>query len=346
MRKRFLLLLIGLFFCFPILVNAKDMVHISDVSIDEVEGGVEEVEKPSFEGLDLSLKLSFTSVNDSIRYKVIVTNDTNKDYELRNNDSLVDSDYILYQLDSDNDSNIVKAKSDKTMYLTARYMKEVDNQDFDDEGMFVEKKQMDIHLTNDNNTSNPNTGFPIVFIIVSMIAAVIGLCVAVSNRKYIKSKYGAFILILLLLPTVVYAIEEITIHINSEVQISKFSEFCYMSDPDSTEREYLPYIPGTIMRDYLAEHPDVRIIRFEYHEDKIPKDSLNHSLSVLSNGLYSSFDEIEEDETFNDFYTSLTVEEQNTFNNLALIYSDGTTYTFEDNKILDKSFGCYQYLYK
>ena len=340
MKKTLLLLGIGLFFLFPFLVFAKEDVRIVEASVLEKSEHAKEVEKISYQQLSLSFKLSFQEVNDYIRYKVVVQNDSNKDYEIQNTvDGFENSDYFLYQFDFDGDTNVVKAHSSRTLYLMARYMKEIDSSLYED-GKFVERKQMKISLANDNVGTNPYTKIPYAAIIIGVLATIIGVIISFNNKKYLKMMYGVFLFGLFTIPFIGYALEILSLEVNSVIEVENVPEFCYYDDYATPKYQYFEYTPGMTMSEYLEDH-DLEIDGFRYSDGKLNIDELNTILSQVTNGEYTNMSSCVNNEEFEEYYYTLSDEEQGVIDNIMMLYIDHKTRIFRDNPILDKSIGCY-----
>ena len=341
MKKTLLLLGIGLFFLFPFLVQAKEDVSIVDASVLEKSEHAVELEKITYDQLSLSFKLSFQEVNDYIRYKVIVQNNSNKDYEIKKEtDGFQNSEFFLYQFDFEGDSSVVKAHTSKTLYLTARYMKEIDSSLYED-GKFVEKNQMKINLANDNIPTNPYTGIPYIVILVGAVAAFIGFVISINNRRFLKCLYGAFILSVISIPFIGYALELLELEVNSEIEVVGTHEFCYYN-PDNTPRyQYFEYTPGMTMSEYLMNH-DLDVNLFHYSEGQLDIKLLNSILSEVTNGEYTDISIAYDSEEFAEYVDTLSLAAQDRINNIMGLYEYGKTGDFMYNPILDKSIGCYE----
>ena len=344
MKKTLLFLGIGLFFLFPFLVHAKDDVRIVEAGVLEKSEHATEVEEISYQQLTLSFKLSFQEVNDYIRYKVVVQNDSNKDYEIRSDtDGFQNSDYFLYQFDFDGDSNVVKAHSSRTMYLMARYMQEIDSSLYED-GKFVERKQMKINLANDTVT-NPYTKIPYAAIIIGVIATVIGLIISLNNKKYLKMMYGVFLFGLLIVPLIGYALEVLSLEVNSVIEVVNKPEFCYYDYLATPQYQYFEYTPGMTMSEYLENH-DLEISYFQYGDGKLNIDELNAILSQVTNGEYTNLSSCVNNDEFEEYYFTLSDVEQGVIDNIMGLYIEHKTRIFANNPILDKSIGCYAIKHK
>ena len=210
----------------PFYVNAEtcnlDKLSISSITIENKSSEVEEVEEATVNGKNINLNLSMSEVGDNIEYKIVVKNDSNVDYELDKNNVNISSDYIDYSLKSEDKSNIVKAKSDKTFYLKVKYSNEVPTEEFKS-GPYNDKKDMTINLSSDNGKldklKNPKTGIQLSILILFLFFLIIFTAYILLNKK----KYRKFLLLIIgisiLLPIGVFAICKSDIKIESNVKI-------------------------------------------------------------------------------------------------------------------------------
>lgn len=238
--KKFCLILI-LFLSFMIIPNvyAKDNVFIESVSIDSKSEGTNVIEDAKYDGLSLKFNVKFFELNDYIKYKVVVNNPTNKDYEITKNSNFDDNKYISYEYSyDDNDGGIVKKNSKMTMYITIKYNKEVPSNMFNN-GTFTETNNLIIDLgNNENNTIvNPKTSnyILIVLVLLMLVGTTIILFTPTINNE---SKYFSILIIGLLLPISIYAVEKLQINIESNVVISNNPKFCYTYNGNSYYYEY------------------------------------------------------------------------------------------------------------
>ena len=128
MYKKVKLLLLSIIFLVPFMVFAESKVENTDHSGDvyiasseliKLSDGVEEVEKPTLKDLNVKFK------NQSIEYKLIIKNISNKDYNISTDNSFNKSDYITYNFKYDDGSDIIKANSEEEMLVIITYTKEV-----------------------------------------------------------------------------------------------------------------------------------------------------------------------------------------------------------------------------
>ena len=96
----------------PIFVNAEscdsDKIAISSITIESKSDSVEELDEATASGKNINLNLSMSKVGDNIKYKIIVKNDSNEDYELDKTSLKINSDYIDYVIESEDNSSIIK----------------------------------------------------------------------------------------------------------------------------------------------------------------------------------------------------------------------------------------------
>ena len=237
MKKNLLPILILIMFI-PFYVNAEtcdtDRITISSITIEEKSENVEELESAKASGKNINLNLSMSQVGDNVKYKITIKNDSNEDYILDKNSFNLNSDYIDYILDSEDDSNIIKANSSKKVILKVEYKKEVPEDRFEN-GSYNDNKNITMQLSNGNTPvpdriKNPNTGvqsYVLLFLIIILIAG--SLYVLLKKKKY--AKYMIFIIGIAIIPISVYALCKCEIKVESKVKIARIEEFktfCYV----------------------------------------------------------------------------------------------------------------------
>lgn len=63
-------------------VFAKEEITIESVTIEEKSDTTTELSEPTINGLSIGFDLSFAQVNDNAKYKIIINNQTNEDYQI------------------------------------------------------------------------------------------------------------------------------------------------------------------------------------------------------------------------------------------------------------------------
>ena len=222
MKKYILPILIFLMFI-PFYVNAEtcdtDKIVISSITVDNKSENVEELNKATASGKNINLNLSMSEVGDNIRYNILIKNDSIDDYRIDKKSFSINSDFIEYSIESDDNSNIVKAKSSKTIQLKVQYKNEVPEDQFES-GTFNYNKNLSLNLsTNDSSIlKNPITGVhSYLFIFIVLLLSSILLLIVLRKRKY--AKLMILIIGIAVIPMSVYAICECKIELKSNIQI-------------------------------------------------------------------------------------------------------------------------------
>ena len=229
---KFILPIILLILFIPFYVNAEtcdtDKISISSITVERKSDGVEELDEATANGRNINFNLSMSNVGDNIEYKIVVKNDSNEDYELDKNSFNISSDYIKYILESENDTNIVKANSSKVVYLKVNYANEVPDDAFES-GTYNDNKSITLNLSTGDTINvpdtlkNPNTGVQSYIIILTLIIIIsITLCVILRKKKYAK-----FLILIaisaIIVPMSAYALCKSDINIESKIVINKIN---------------------------------------------------------------------------------------------------------------------------
>ena len=230
--KKFIIPILLLLMFIPIYVSAEtcdnNKISISSISLKEKSDNVEELNEATTNGNNIILDLSMSEVGDNIKYKIAVKNDSNEDYELDKNSFNISSNYIDYILESDDNSNIVKANSSKTLYLKLEYKNEVPEDKFEN-GSYNDNKTMTVQLSNKNTIEipdtlkNPNTGIQLNILIFVIILLICGTIYLLLKKK----KYTKFMILIIgiaiIIPISVCALCKYNIMINSNINIKNNS---------------------------------------------------------------------------------------------------------------------------
>ena len=221
MKKIFLLtsILFMVFFLNIPIINAEEKgILIKNVELIEKNGKTIELETAKFEGLDVWFKLKFFELNDNAKYKIIISNNSESDYEInKDSQDFTDEDYISYEFEYENNDELVKAGTEEEIIVNITYKKEVPNQEFVN-NTYTNDNYMNISFTKDDNVQNPNTFDPIIKLIFMSVIAL--MVVVLLIAKYKKFATGLLVLTLLV-PIVTYAKELFKININANIIIQK-----------------------------------------------------------------------------------------------------------------------------
>ena len=286
MCRKVKLLLLSLIFLVPFMVFAESKVentnHSGDVYIASSEliklsDGVEEVEKPTLKDLNVKFNIRFSEVNQSIEYKLIIKNISNKDYNISTDNSFNKSDYITYNFKYDDGSDIIKANSEEEMLVTIVYTKEVPDSKLTD-GKFIEDNAMSLNLSDE--ITNPSTilqryGVNILLIIITCVVAFYFL-----KTKNIKNSLKVLLLGLMLIPLTARSLDSIKVTIDSHVEVEKTSEFCYYTYIDEG------IVNGT---EFFERAPGVQAL-YKYRKGMTWEEYLNSDYNKITDSTTISYD--------------------------------------------------------
>ena len=216
----------------PFVVNADtcdtDKITIKNIDIESKSDNVEELDEATANGKNINLNLSMSEVGDNIKYKFVIKNDSNEDFELDKTSLNLSSDYINYLFETEDNSNVVKANSSKNVTLRVEYKTEVPEDKFES-GSYSDNKTMTFQLSNGKTINvldtfkNPNTGGQSYILILVVILMVSGtLYLLLKKKKY--TKFMALIIVsTIFIPISVYALCKCNIAIDSNIKIMKKS---------------------------------------------------------------------------------------------------------------------------
>ncbi len=250
MKKVFIFLLM-ISFLF-IKVSALENVYIEDIELENKTDSTTEISVPSIDGLSINFNLKFTKINDYARYKIIIKNNTNRDFELSNETSFSNSEYVKYEYEFDNNDKVLKANSTKLLYIKIIYNKQVEETSFNENGTYTEEKEMNVELvlpevnetntTNETNETNETTNTIVeknetvtnpktgprgtIFLVLGILLVAIAVVVYLIDNKPIKETL-IIIGFLLILPLSLKAIEKLSLTVNTHIEIEKTYEVIY-----------------------------------------------------------------------------------------------------------------------
>ncbi len=231
MKKYLSLLIIVMLFGLMFIpsVFADNKVGIKSIELVEKSENTTINSEPKFNNLEMNFDVAFKAQDDYVKYKVVVSNNTNVDYKISEDTSFNDSSYMTYKYDVEKD---LKANDETVVYVTITYSKEIDSSKLA-EGKYSESNKAIVQLLDRNgNTVNPNTSSSIVMILINLF-----LVLFVSILLLIKFKGNKVIPMILilgisLLPITTKAIETLKLTINVNVEIEKGYEVDYLTETD------------------------------------------------------------------------------------------------------------------
>ncbi len=230
-----------LFIPFLVLAEECDISKITITSLVQkgITGNTEVTDDLEFKNRNIKLNLKMYEVGDSITYDMTIKNDSEEDYMIDEDTFKTDSEYIEYSLLTNDNSNVVKAKSTKDLVLTVEYKKEVDdsvltNNKFDASNNLTlsmntkdKEEKMDV-ITTENiknsvdpvKVSNPLTSASSILLLsFAILTTLIIIYLNIRN----KNRYGKYFLLVISfsLVSTVYAICKADIEVKSNIEIEK-----------------------------------------------------------------------------------------------------------------------------
>ena len=215
------------FFLYVILmpvVFASENIEIQSIELDSKSINTVINAEPTFNGLEMNFDLSFKTLGDSAKYKVVIKNNTDTDYKISDDSSFNQSDYVSYTYEV---SDELKAKDEAIVYVTITYNKEVDSSLMIDNKYVETNKAIVQLLDNDGEIveeqdilENPKTGGFISMLIIMGLLVVFGILLVVFKRKDVKYMSVIFMIGISIIPVITYAVEtiQLTIHVNVEIE--------------------------------------------------------------------------------------------------------------------------------
>jgi len=211
----------------------KSKITITSMEQNNINGNTEELSTPTYKDRNIKLNLKMYDFGDSITYDMTIKNDSKEDYMIDEDTFETDSDYIIYTLKTNDNSNVVKANSSKNMTLIVTYKKEVEadkltNNKFNASNSlklslntsFKEEPLSVITTDNIKEVKNPITSVSSILLIIIALLITTTIAYILITRKSTYTKYLLIVFSMLLVPTV-YAICTCDIEVESTIEIEK-----------------------------------------------------------------------------------------------------------------------------
>ncbi len=254
MKKYIFLLILLLIMFISFRVKAEtcdtDKISISSITLEEKTDTVDELSEANVDGKNINLNLSMSDVGDNAKYKLIINNESNEDYELDSNSLKINTEYVDYSFEFEDSSNLLKANSRKIVFLRVEYKNEVPEDQFESM-VHNDNKTITMQLsTNGKTISIPDTSKNsnlIYIILILILLLIIGISLILLNNKRTK----IMILIvgtILLIPISALGACKCELKINSNIKIvNKFTGTIYRADKfkvknDTNVMDYNKYL--------------------------------------------------------------------------------------------------------
>lgn len=234
MKKFFSFLIVAFVVMFGFNLNVYALV--GDVSIKSAEvvnktGKTDVIKEPNFKGLTIDLGVRFFDAGDSVTYKIVVENKGSSDVYINDVTGNTNSEYFDYAFGFENEDKTVKAKSSKTFNLIVSYKNNIPDEKFSVSGRVVEKNEVVIKLGNEVEVKNPNTASSkyvmILVVLILVIVAFILFMAKYGNKlDHLKQTNIKLVILFVVIGLVLYlgysyAIEAVSINVNSIVEVEK-----------------------------------------------------------------------------------------------------------------------------
>lgn len=234
MKKFFSFLIVAFVVMFGFNLNVYALV--GDVSIKSAEvvnktGKTDVIKEPNFKGLTIDLGVRFFDAGDSVTYKIVVENKGSSDVYINDVTGNTNSEYFDYAFGFENEDKTVKAKSSKTFNLIVSYKNNIPDEKFSVSGRVTEKNEVVIKLGNEVEVKNPNTASSkyvmILVVLILVIVAFILFMARYGNKlDHLKQTNIKLVILFVVIGLVLYlgysyAIEAVSINVNSIVEVEK-----------------------------------------------------------------------------------------------------------------------------
>ena len=212
----------------PLNVNAENTCDVSKVTVKSIEmihksNNVVESSSPEVDSNSLSMDIKMDEVNDFITYKIVINNNTNEDFKLNTKSITLNSNYLEYNLEFENDP-VIKKNEDNVVLLKVKYNKEIPSSAFVN-GMFNADENTSLYLANGRILNVPNTlsDNPLIMILIYIVSFVIivGLTIVVLKHRDAKKYYVLIILPFILIPISAKADCMYTVDINTKMSVKE-----------------------------------------------------------------------------------------------------------------------------
>ena len=229
MKKNIILylLVLGVLLVMPFATaKAAANVEVSKIELVEISDGVVVNNEPKANGLNIDFDLAFANIHDVVKYKVTIKNNDDKAYIMTNQTTQV-SDYMKYEYVFADDNNELEANGEKEINIIITYESEVPTAALSG-GKYEETNSVEFKLVNTATgelVENPKTSDNLLIYVNILIASLILCGIAIKTKK-VRKTVAVFALLLVVIPTGVKALEEISFKLNSKIEISKDRKLC------------------------------------------------------------------------------------------------------------------------
>ena len=217
--KSLLLIVIMMLFISTLNVDAAG-VSIKSIKMVDHTGNATELSEPKINGLNINFDMAFSAENDSATYEVVLSNPTNKEYEVNTDKKFGPSNYISYTYELKDKTNRIKANSEVTLNIIIKYEHAVPVDKLVN-GQYVESNDLGITLLNEDNPSTFNN----LILIALILLITIGLTFIMKKSK--RKNQVIVLIALLLVPVTVFALEKLTLTVSTKIVVAEMYDVYY-----------------------------------------------------------------------------------------------------------------------
>ncbi len=236
----------------PFVVNAE--VKITSAEVVDQTKDLDVEKNPDFKGLKLDIDIKFANKDEFVKYKLVLKNDTKKDYEVEVGETFGEGEYIKYLAEYAGNNSVLKAGEEKEIFVTVSYDKEVPITAFKN-GKYTETKAVAINLSHEEKQVNPDTkvGY---YILATAVILFISLLLIIFNKYKLEHLMVLVIAIAVALPISIFALEKITVEVDANIEIEEPKTTytlvygCLVSNSDLGVK-LLPYTKGDTWQAYF-----------------------------------------------------------------------------------------------
>ena len=284
--KLFLILLLIPFIALAEDTCNQDDIKIESIVLDSTKGNIEETSDPNTDNNQVNLGLKMNVIDDSITYKLVITNTSNQDYTFDKNS--LSTDYVNYEITYEDNSDIVKAGESKVIFLTVNYSSKPSIDKLNN-GVLMDNPKVTFNLQKEEAQTvieevvrkivNPETKDVIgIFTLILIISLIISIVLFLRSKKV---KY-TFLLILLFLLTsnIVKAICTCSLNVNVNLEIdAKEAIFLPGKDVNAKMKELAGDDLSTASSGYVFRDESITAIKYSELE---PSDNNKQEKNIVS----------------------------------------------------------------
>lgn len=268
---------------------AEETVSIKSIELDYISESAIEKSTPTIDGLGINLDVEFREVDNYIKYKLIIKNDTEKEYDLDEDTGFLNSDYVTYKYYTEGK---IKAKSENIVYLVVSYNKEVEENKIV-ENEYIEQNKAVLEIVDDTGeiVKNPKTGNDNITFIILSVSLIVSCSILFIMKKNELNKTTFIFIVLLIncMPLIINATQLLKIELNVNVLI-RTGGYHVIYEPYSL---YNQYIDVSLLEDYEIIDNECKYVYINNQKENPNFVTCANSIVLKSKKKYFAGDTIE-----------------------------------------------------